>query len=259
MARRKTYRRFKKRFNRSKRSFKRSTKKKILSGSTFQHSFVLRTGDLNGQELLVDGTGASFDTSADYYNIIVPSAGATVPFYVTAGMNFQFRDIANYQDFQNIYDEYRIKGVKIKIIPMSNTAIAPEMRWRNDGTPGVFANSIVPILHDAIDINDSNAPIESDFGLAVGALRRYKTYKERHFYAKQHIRFLKPKIMNDNINMNTKWLSCSNNASEPHFGYKFILELPNLPREIYAVTPSTYTFSFKIEYTYYIQFRQPVR
>lgn len=256
------FRRFRKKLGRGrrKRTNRRYRSRNMSKGSTFVHNYVLRTGDLNGQQLLVDGTAGSFQAGNDYYEVQYPTAGAQVPFYVTGGMNFQFRDIDNYQDLQTIYDQYRINKVKIKIIPMSGMATSPQIRWfPGTGTEGVINESLVAILHDAVDINDSVAPLETGFGASVGALRRYKTYKQRHFYGRQHIRYITPNITNDNISLGRRWLNCSTNASQPHYGYKFILELPNLPRELYNITGSTYTFGFKIEYTYFIQFRQPIR
>lgn len=236
---------------RKRRTMRRKSRKTSIS----THRYKLRCAELSNLQLVAEGTNASFTTTDDYWNLVAPTAGAASPVIFCASMAFSIQDIFNASDFLNIYDQYRINKVTIKIIPMSNESDSPKLTWVA-GVPSVGSENVVAIIHDAIDFNDFAAMDASNPQLAIGKLRRYPTYRERNFYGRHHIRSFKPHLGVDALDTKGNWIT-SNAPNEPYYGYKFIMEMPNLPNQVTTGGVNSYTFGFKVLITYDCEFRYP--
>lgn len=231
------------------RSMKRSIK---------QHSYRFRSDEPNNIIYDQFGTGAQFYNTDDYMLINAGLLGTQAsPQIFTAAMAFALQDIPNISTYTALYDQYRITKVHIKIQPLSNIADTPKINW-NSGVPTIGSENVVGILHDAIDYNDFGFLDASNPLVTIASLQRYSSYRNRNFWQKSHVRVIKPHIAIDDVDQgNGKWLDC-NAPNVPHFGYKMIMELPNLPPSVTGGTGNSYTFAFKMVITYSVEFRFPV-
>lgn len=75
-----------------------------------------------------------------------------LPAYYDVGLSqwFQLSDVATPSDFTNLYDRYRITGVKLEITYLDNTA-------------AVNGLSVFPMLNYAIDYDDNNVPTSEGY------------------------------------------------------------------------------------------------
>lgn len=62
-----------------------------------------------------------------------------------ASQYFMLQDVPTYADFTNLYDRYRITGVKLKITYLDNNA-------------AVNGLSVLPVLNYAVDVDDNAVP-----------------------------------------------------------------------------------------------------
>lgn len=69
------------------------------------------------------------------------------------GGNFRLQDTLNFSEFQNLYDRYKIVGVKLKFMYQYATA-QDQQNW-NTGSPPVVP---LPIIDYAYDADDSKIP-----------------------------------------------------------------------------------------------------
>lgn len=146
--------------------------------------------------------------------------------------------VPNYTEFTNLFDQYRINGIKIQLIPRGNSSdIGTSSASPPTGqSVGVFS---------IIDYDDIN--VLTSFTQAV----QYQNLKMTRSH-QIHSRYFKPRIANSvyngaagvvNAGSVRGWIDCDN-PSVPHMGVKMVLQQsPNLAQ----------TFDLKIDY--YLAFK----
>lgn len=147
------------------------------------------------------------------------------------GYQFSLNDVPNYTEFTNLYDMYKINGVKLTFIPQqdANTSLSP--------VNNAIANAR---FFSAIDYNDANPPA------SVDELREYKTAKWTSIL-RPHVRYIhKPKIFDTSGYSISPWMATTS-PSVNYFGLKVAIE----PTEATITT----TFTYKIEAKFYMEFK----
>lgn len=146
--------------------------------------------------------------------------------------------LPNYTEFTNLYDCYRILGVKVNFIP----------RHIDTNTPSYASGNGSALLWYSIDTNDGAVPS------SLQTLAEYNTSKCRYMYKPFSI-FLTPKSVNQVYESaitnayeakGKRWID-TGDPDVPHYGIK--LGVP-------ASTASTGFFKMDVTVTYYIQCKQ---
>lgn len=127
-----------------------------------------------------------------------------------AGLNFQLASLPNYTEFTNLFDQYRINGVRVKIIFTKNEST----------TNTSVTTNLIPIMGTCIDYDNASAPIN------VNEVLQYETARV-HRMDKPIVRFLRPKVdqalysgaFTSYGNMRT-WID-SDSPTVQHYGLKW--------------------------------------
>lgn len=142
---------------------------------------------------------------------------------------FRLSDVPNASEFSNLYDQYKIRGIKWKLMVRSS-----------DFASGITA----PKVFTVVDYDDATAPTN------LNEILQYQNVKVSQF-GNTHARYLKPKItpqlgdLSTLINMRsvgTGWVDMAN-TNVPHYGIKGI------------ITPSSSALAFDLHITYYLAFK----
>lgn len=144
---------------------------------------------------------------------------------------FQLQNVPNAGEFQALFDQYRINGVKVVFMPRANSAEA----GTNQGLVKFFS---------CIDYDDNTAPT------SINDILQYENMKCTNV-TRDHKRYLVPKIAREVYNSatttayssGTGWIDCTN-AAVPHYGIKYALQ--QLPAGAQ---------SMDIKVTYYLAFK----
>lgn len=167
----------------------------------------------------------------------------TVGYQFGAAMQFRLENVQSATDFVALYDQYRIKGVKVTIVPLSDNSTSQ-------------SSGFLPTLYWARDYDSANvAPAtEAD-------LRQRQDVKTMRLTGPRSIYISNPKCITDvevqgagvmlaSKVENAGWIDCSD-TNVMHNGLKMWFKNVDL-----RVAPGTIT-AFRYELTYYLQFRNP--
>jgi len=170
------------------------------------------------------------------------------------GYNFELSDVPNPNDFINLFDSYKILGVRINVLPVYTES-------NNDGTgiPGSGSSWGNLRIFTAIDYNDGSAssgvPTDSD------TMRQYQNCKVTQF-TRGHRRYFKPVVTFassvDGGNMQTSWkdqpwVQTTTSANSPYCSLYLLADTTDLVSSSYA----TGDVLCRVEATYYMAFKQP--
>lgn len=190
-------------------------------------------------------TGASMSTAGDYLKLT--SANTAGNNYYSLGLGFAFKDIVNHTEFQELFDAYRLMGVKIKLFPITGRGT-----MYNNGTTETV------LLHTCIDYDDNSAFTSDANGLY--AMREFDSYKFRRefttgdkgstWYVRPHASQLtyQTALTNGYTEMSRWKFIDTTNDQVPYYGTKIILEWQHTAN-------SSVDFYIKFECTYYFQFK----
>lgn len=183
----------------------------------FQRSLSL--DNVQGGSLSASAT-ATFQNNPGYLYYV--TTAATGIWYGTWGFNFRLSDLPDSGEFQNLFDRYKITGVKIKVMPL---VLAVDNGTGNRG--------LSCILHDVIDHDDSSAPAASATGLKN--LQEYESYKCTDMaVGKQHKRYIVPRnavgvyagAFTSYGNVRNMWIDAAS-PDVQYYGWKGMLEILN--------------------------------
>lgn len=166
-------------------------------------------------------------------------------------IGFRLQDVPSYTDFTNVYDSYRIRAVKVNLIPIGNISSSNEPGALT-GPPGNYAVRCFSAFdpnNDGVGITGSN-PVQQ--------IQQYQNSKWTP-YNRIHKRYIKPKIMvsaagptptNTYVNIAGKqpWNQCADLGARVHYGLPIVVDDSG-----FTAGSTTY----KIECTYYMQFIRP--
>lgn len=220
----------------AKRNYKRGSPYRV--GKPYQYKRL-------GKTLIVQNNATLGGiTNNDVSLINIPTTGTldTVGYQFGASMQFRLGNVQNASDFTNLYDQYRIRGVKVLIIPLSDSSTSqssgflPTLYWARDGdsaasTPATEAN-----------------------------LRERQDCKTLRLTGPKSIYIKSPKIITDaevqgGVSLLSKvespgWIDC-NDVNVMHNGLVMWFKNVDL-----RAAPTTIT-AFRFECTYYLEFRNP--
>ena len=130
--------------------------------------------------------------------------------------SFKLTDLPNYTEFQNLYDMYRIKAVKIRWLFNHNNSEA------GSGNPDTLPN-----FYSVVDYDDDNAPAN------VAELLQYPRCRIRRLGNPKMSDYFKPRVsslvyktaLTTGYAMGARntWLDMSN-ADIPYFAFKYALD-----------------------------------
>lgn len=217
--------------------------------------FYKRTVSLlaaNVNTAVTGGAGCSFTNSSDSWYLRTGTGSATS--FFTMAQEFTLDMLPDYADYTNLYDQYKINAVKVKVTPYSTAAVL------QSGEAGASNQSLGIICHSVIDYDDAATFAASTAGINLA--RQYRTYKTRNFLAsdgKPLKRYVKPRVaqaaygggvFGSYANMPSPWVDM-NSPSVQHYGIKWLWEVfqPDTAQDCYIW--------FKIEATLYLECREP--
>ena len=142
------------------------------------------------------------------------------------GISFRLADVPGSAEFTSLYDMYKIKAVKVMILP-SQTENNSLTTVNN-----AFASSR---FFSAIDYNDATVPT------AVDDIRQYKTCKSTPVL-KPHYRYIRaPKILDTSSYSVTPWVSTAS-AATLWYGLKIAVQ------PIFATVTTQLTYTMECKY-----------
>lgn len=167
----------------------------------------------------------------------------TVGYQFGAAMQFRLENVQTFTDFTSLYDQYKIKAVKVDIVPLSDSSTSQ-------------SSGFLPTLYWARDNDDG--------GIAPAAeadLRQRQDCKTMRLTGPRSIYIRNPKCTTDvevqgaGVTLASKiesagWIDC-NDSNVMHNGLKMWFKNVDL-----RVAPNTIT-AFRFELTYYLEFRNP--
>lgn len=158
--------------------------------------------------------GPSQNTIYRYKRTVTYPAITATDAVVSAGQAFALSDLPDYTEFTNLYDQYRITRIIIRMIPVAST--------QYNAAPQVYCT---PTIHHVIDYDDANAPT------SLAILQEYQNYR-RQSMVKPFKRSFIPcigQIIYYNLagsgysSRARTWLDCAYNAI-PHYGFKYWID-----------------------------------
>jgi len=177
---------------------------------------------------------------ASQINLSAVSAD-TVGSMFGASMQFRLGNIQTPGDFQSLYDQYKITGVKVQIIPLSDSATSQ-------------SSGFLPSIYWARD-NDSAGTVPT----TEASLRERQDVKVLRLTGPRTIYIKNPKLITDVavqggvslLSLNsTGWIDC-NDQNVMHNGLVMWFKNVDLRAQ-----PNTVT-AFRFEATYYLKCRNP--
>lgn len=218
----------------------------------------------------LDGTG--FPTPSPYVRLAVGAGGATFNYfpstetfalassatpgqnYFSAGLAFQFANVAGVNEFAALWDQYMITGIKIIFTPYVTQSLSPD-------STSVSGCGI--IMHSVFDYDDIAAPAADITG--INALKEYNSYRCLNILnvkGNKYSRYLTPKVLQalqvadpqggttSVVGIKTPGYmdTTTTGITVPHFGLKIIWEM--LDND---VTPSQ--IQIKAELKYYFKMK----
>lgn len=167
----------------------------------------------------------------------------TVGYQFGASLQFRLENVQSFTDFTALYDQYKIKGVKITLIPLSDSSTSQ-------------SSGFLPTLYWARDNDDGGAaPVaESD-------LRQRQDCKTMRLTGPRSMYISNPKVTTDvevqgaGVTLASKiesagWMDC-NDSNVMHNGLKMWFKNVDL-----RASPNTIT-AFRFDVVYYLAFRNP--
>lgn len=229
---------------------KRSTKVPRPLGTNKPVTFKRVLNAANAVGFIPDGTVAFKSNACIAYSLL--TTGAVIS-YATLAMTCRLSDLPNYTEFTNMFDQYRINSVTIKMFSFATSseagaAVNPQLSQTS------------ALVHSILDFDDATAPTASDAGIDV--LRQFPSYKVRQlvradgkpakytFRPHAAVSAYGTGAFTSYKNVPFGWVD-ANSPGVDGYGWKAIVELPSLG------VGYPYIFYTKAEVTYNISFRNP--
>lgn len=170
---------------------------------------------------------------------------SAIPYYFAWTPVFTMQDLPNYTEFTHLFDAYRITGVAIKFLPVSDTVLS------QTGDQTSLNAGIAGYVHSVTDYDDDDTFAPDGTGLA--AMREYESFTSKLLTRKQKY-FIKPKVAASLYQgaftgygqLRNIWVDSNTNAQ--YYGKKFLFE-------VYNNNAHQNYFNFKVEFKYYLELK----
>lgn len=177
----------------------------------------------------VDGVALvkSVGAPSTYFDMVAagPSGNGQMN-YGSFAFSWRLSDIIDFTEFTSLFDQYKVKGFKIRIIPFNTESPTMSATAPVGSTNTQFGHPNC-MLHWAIDENDASLPAQSETG--VETLQQYSSYKFRRVTDGSAIEIYvpAPKVVGEVFAQSgtggapkkNPWLTTDNSDVE-HFGVK---------------------------------------
>lgn len=205
---------------------------------------------------LTDNTAEALEFSTPFVTYNVGTGGTSGSAnYASIALKFCLGDLPDVSEFTALFDQYRIVGIKLLLIPVSQMGLSAAA-----GVNAAADGYVKCIVHSCIDNDDNTQFVASEAG--VLAMMEYKNYRVRGLggSARPVInRYFKPKILNvvqdvsagttaRSIATGNPWLDCATTTT-PYFGLKTIWELHT------GTNATNYCIQFRMVAKYIVEFR----
>lgn len=178
------------------------------------------------------------------------AAAPAIPAYYPFSLGFCLNDIPDPTEFTNLWDQYRLTGVKIKILPVNIGSENPS----ESGAASYLTNG--GFLHMAPDYDDMTLPTSSEAG--INELRSKTGYKVRNLSSQRGLSiYLRPSttgaVYNGSVlssyaqNSRAIWMD-SAARDQIYYGLKGMIE-------VVQQGGVAANHIFKVEACYYFQFK----
>lgn len=153
------------------------------------------------------------------YTASISALGVATP--IAQGLQFNLNQLPSSGEFQSLYDQYKINGVKLKITPATSEGILSPLA----GTAQPLGFSP---LHTVLDFDDATVPTSEDQLLEYGSHKQTAPFRS-------HTRYFKPKCAMQVYRsatstayrpISSQWLDMSY-VDVPHYGVKVWASAPN--------------------------------
>lgn len=191
-------------------------------------------------------SAGSFSKWTDGYATIVTSANVGNHIY-NVTQAFTFTDVIQKTDFSNLFDQFSIRKVIVRIQPLMTSA---------DENTGYFGYNA--LLHYAIDHNDYATTTADEDGIdTIRQMASYKCVNILQNHGRSIKIVIKPHVAqavyggaltNGYSDRRSPWLDMDSSTDVEHYGLKMFFEMWN-------PTAFEHTIRFKWEATYYLMLR----
>lgn len=156
-------------------------------------------------------------------------------------LNFTLSDLPNVTDITNLFDYYKIKGVKLKFMYLSNF----------NSTTQVPASAL-PMIHYCVDYDDSTSFASENQALERGNIHSRRLDKPFTYYIKPkaNAELYKTATTTGYAIKGSQWIDTNDNTV-PHFGFKSYIQSG-------AGAYVTPLGVLKVYATYYLGLRNPM-
>lgn len=156
-----------------------------------------------------------------------------------AALNFKLDNVQSASDFTNLYDQYRIDKVSVKIIPLSDSATAQ-------------SSGYLPTLYWCPDYDDSVRPATESEVRQKQGVRTLRLDKPKTITINKPKALLSAPITGTTVSavQSNGWINCSESLVI-HNGLKMWFKNVDL-----RATPTTQT-AFRFEIMYHLSFKAP--
>lgn len=176
-----------------------------------------------------------------------PSGDYNGTYQFGGAMQFQLDQTLEWKDFSNLFDKYRIKGVKVTIIPLGQPS--------TNAAPAVIANTNYPTIAIAVDNDDASLPSTWESVAVKQDCKIKRLSKPVSVYIRN------PKLASAVYNglttaysPQTGWVDTVD-SDVPHYGLKFFMRECPLP---IATNPGNgANVLFRIVTKYYLEMKDP--
>lgn len=151
---------------------------------------------------------------------------------------FRLTDVPNVTEFTSLYDQYQIKGVRVKLMPKFDTAT-------QTGTGTIpTAQHVMNRVFSALDYDDNTAVT------AVSDLTQYQNMRQTKG-TRDHVRYFKPRCLSEAYGglgtthympKANQWIDTSNPGT-PHYAIKW------------GITQCALNLSYDMQIDYYLAFK----
>lgn len=155
--------------------------------------------------------------------------------------------VPDFQEFTNLYDQYKIKAIKVSFIPVCNFSTFQGITGMTNTNPPFQPGQYAVRSYSALDFNFDTTGIQK-----VDDIREYQNMKWKP-YPRIHTRYFYPRINNVDTEggytyKEQPWLNTGDAGVTEHYGLKFAVDQTTAP---------TGTILYRIETKYYLAFRVP--